>query len=142
MLLISFGEASTWGRRTGTNARALIAWELKHEFFLALSLPGRGVVDDTSVVHECGSNAVMTMPEAGSCFASAGEATHNVDEVDDDEEDDDDDDDEEEDDDDDAIFEERETVSAEGAPSTVCTEGYGIVVVVDGLCCACRGLVL
>ena len=60
---------------------------------MALSLPGRGVVDDTSVVHECGSNAVMTMPEAGSCFASAAEATHNVDEVDDDEEDDDDDDD-------------------------------------------------
>ena len=92
-------------------------------------------------MHECGSNAVMTMPEAGSCFASAAEATHNVDEVDDDEEDDDDDDDAVVEDDD-AIFEERETVSAEGAPSTVCTEGYGIVVVVDALCCACGGSVL
>ena len=63
-LLGSLVEPRTWGRRTGTSARALRACRPKHEFFLALSLPGRGVVDDTSTVQEWGSNALMTMPEA------------------------------------------------------------------------------
>jgi hypothetical protein len=69
-LLGSLVEPRTWGRRTGTSARALRACRPKHEFFLALSLPGRGVVDDTSTVQEWGSNALMTMPEAGSSFSS------------------------------------------------------------------------
>lgn len=106
-----FVEPSTWGRRTGTNARALRAWWLKHEFVLELSLPGRGVVDNTSIVHEWGSNALITMPKAGSCCSwMLTKVTSNVD-----------DDDEEDEDKDEDVVDALETLSEEPASSAVCT---------------------